>query len=234
MTTLGKSPVFFLRYPAVPAYNAWEMKNYVLYAAVALFGVLCLAHSVSLYAESDGLTWTIVQFGGLGLLFLLGAGFFVYDDRSRAPKMISEKRMLKGNEEKLSLTFDELRNRFRLLAARDELIVADKRYLSWNSGSFAQIRIEPLSNGDWICIYWVNADHVLTDATVKKLCAAHGIQAPKSLLVKPQGLAICKAGVLHHYPAFLKGPFRDAFADTVLNDDAAFEAWVKECDDEEV
>lgn len=208
------------------------MKKYLLYTAGALLGVLCMVQSVSLFLAGDSLK-SIAQMAGLGLLLMLGTAFLMYDDRSREPKKVSAKRLLKGNDYKLELPYDTLSRHFRTLAEHDELTVAEKDFLSWNSGAFASVSIEPLGKGDWLGIYRIDADHAMSNTVVKSICAERGIQAPKSVLVKPHGVLLYQDGELHHYPAFLKAEFEDALLSTVLSQGADFDKWVREYGEED-
>lgn len=169
-------------------------------------------------------------FGGI-LLMVMSWGLFYSDKRdniSYRPE-ISKADMLQCAKVECMIPFDQLHANFLRLSKRDDLIVAEKDYLSWNSGSFAEIRVTRLDREKWVCICWSRASWSLPDSVMESICRENGIQMPSDFRkMKPHGLAFYSQGYLNIYPAKLKEDFTDEFCATVLSQGPEFERWVKD------
>lgn len=216
------------------------MKPFLTLLSYLFGGLLSLALCVYLIGE-DARMKEILLSGFGGFILLLGAFVVWYNDRRDGVRYFAKKTRTKilwtkGNTWERTLPFEELRRNFHTLKKHDENTIADKNFLSWNSGSFAEIRIEKVAgtpDDTWLCIYWCRADYCMSKTTLSKLCNKHGLEAPSTLFVKPHGLMIYQNGKLNHYPAANAAEVQETFLKTVLSSGEAFTAWVKEYGEEE-
>lgn len=131
------------------------------------------------------------------------------------------------------LPFALLADNFRRLAAVDDMTVAETDYLSWKEDSRGEIRINKITDTDWICLFWVRGDAHMTDARLRKICLAESVELPASFLkMKAHGLAVYRDGQLSVFPAPHFEDFQDAFLDTVLQLGEAFSAWLEDLADD--
>ena len=104
-----------------------------------------------------------------------------------------------------------------------------KDYLSWNSGSFAEIRIQKIDADAWIALFWLRADWSLTDRQLEGICRRESVEVPAHFRkMQAHGAAVYKQGILSLYPGTHKADFEDAFLTSVLQDAQAFNAWLAE------
>jgi len=164
---------------------------------------------------------------------LLSWAFFYQDKRDkiqyRPKQKISKADLLKGARVNCIIPFEQLRANFIMLSKLDDKIVAENDYLSWNSGSFAEIRVTRLNNGNWVCLFWERASWIMTDSIMESICESNDIQMPSEFhKMKPHGLAIYAQGNFQIYPSILKEEFVEKFGGTVLSQGSEFERWVKD------
>lgn len=212
------------------------MKRLLENIAYALGGLVLLAAAVAYFfwQGADRLFAFLIV---AGVLLLMGAwGVFAADKRDGVTYFKSTKKpnWRKGESLTTELPFDSLRKNFLTMIRHDaDAVVADKDYLSWNSGSFADIRLERRGQQDWVGLFWVNAEHGMADVTMRKLCETHGLAMPDSFRrMKPHGLVFYTSGTLTLYPATLAEEFKADFLDTVLSQGRDFDRWVQEYDEE--
>lgn len=131
------------------------------------------------------------------------------------------------------LPFTMLADNFRRLAAVDDMTVAETDYLSWKEDSRGEIRINKITDTDWICLFWVRGDVFMTDAQLRKICAAEGVALPPTFLkMKAHGMAIYRGTELRVFPAPHYAAFQESFSDTVLQGREAFAAWLEDRDED--
>ena len=206
------------------------MKRILSDLSYGIIGLLLLAGGIvwlCLYGGS--MQAAIVLFIGIFLMFASGA--LIYRDiMQRSPEQTIEKEdLLKCANVECSIPFEQIHANFVRLSKLDDLIVAENDYLSWNSGSFAEIRVSRLDHENWICIYWERASWVMTDSIMESICKSNDIQMPPDFRnMKPHGIAIYSQGNLQIYPAIQKDEFVGDFLETVLSQGAEFEQWVKD------
>ena len=209
------------------------MKRLLSNVAYGLAGVLLLVVGVLLVCNR-GIDKTAV-FAVLGgcLLLLMSWAFFWQDKKEKVQyftgKRTSSTALRKGVKMALDLPFERLHSQFQSIAEHDEVAVAENGYLSWNSGSFAEIRIVSCGAENWLGVFWVRATRGMSNAVLKSICTANGMALPESLCgMKPHGIVIYNAGVLQVYPASLEEDFKEAFLSTVLSGADEFQKWVSE------
>lgn len=174
----------------------------------------------------------------IGAAFVAGCVFMIRQDVkngalfSKARKKTKEQ-WRRAARSKQDLPFAVLAENFARLVKCDDLAVAEPDFLSWNSGSYGDIRIYKMSDTDWLAIFWVCGSVTLSDSRMLKICQAEGVELPATCLkMKPNGLAIFRESTLSIFPAPLKTDFEDAFLDTVLQPSPAFSRWLEEyCED---
>jgi hypothetical protein len=107
--------------------------------------------------------------------------------------------------------------------------VAEKEYLSWNSGSFEDIRIRKIDAEAWMALFWGRSDWTLTDRQVEGICRRESVEMPSHFRkMQAHGVAVYRQGILSLYPAVHKEQFEDAFLTSVLQPKDAFNAWLDE------
>lgn len=127
------------------------------------------------------------------------------------------------------LPFDLLAGNFKALAEATDEAVAEKEYLSWNSGSFGDIRIQLLEGESWIALFWVSSDWSLTDRQVEGICRRESVEMPSHFRkMQAHGVAVYQQGILSLYSAVHKEQFETAFLTSVLQPKDAFNAWLDE------
>lgn len=211
------------------------MKALLTLLSCLLGGLLSLTLCVYLIC-TDARMKEIIASGVFGFFLLFVTYSLWWCDRRDGVRYFEKKTKgkilwTKGNTWDCALPFEVLHRNFRTLKKYDENTIADKDFLSWNSGSFAEIRIEKVESAPcdtWLGIYWCRANRSMSKSTLTKLCAKHGLEAPSTLFVKPHGLLIYQDGKLNQYPAVNAEEVREAFLETVLSRDENFTAWIKE------
>ena len=170
----------------------------------------------------------------LGPTLMLGSVWLLRRDgkaelkRSRNASK-QKKEWSKAARIRTALPFDELAVNFKELSKTTEETVAEKSYLSWNSGSFGDIRIQQLDAEAWIALFWVRSDWTLTDRQVEGICRRESVEMPAHFRkMQSHGVAVYQQGVLSLYPAVHKEEFEDAFLTSVLQPRDAFKPWLEE------
>lgn len=204
--------------------------EYLLYGAA---GVLMLLGAGYWFIES-GFDFRQVLLLILGFAFAAMTIFLLRRDakdalkRSRKAAAI-KKQWNKPARLKADLPFEMLAANFTALAQKTEEAEAEENTLSWNSGSFADIRILKLNEGHWMALFWLRSDNTLTDKQLASICHRERIDFPASFRKnKAHGVAIFQQGCLSLYPATLKEDFEDAFLTTVLQAPTPFSHWLVE------
>ena len=133
----------------------------------------------------------------------------------------------------MELPFELLTGNFKALAKSTDEAVAEKGYLSWNSGSFADIRIQKINAEAWIALFWVRSDWALTDRQVEGICRRESVEMPEHFRkMQAHGVAVYQQSRLSLYPAVHRAEFEVAFLTTVLQKTEAFKAWLTEYTEE--
>lgn len=211
------------------------MKRFISDLAYGIIGLLLLAGGIvwlCLYGGNKLAVFSLFS----GIFLMLAYGTLIYQDiKQRCPEQTIEKEdLLKCANVECSIPFEQIHANFVTLSKLDDLIVAENDYLSWNSGSFAEIRVSRLDHENWICIYWERASWVMTDSVMESICKSNDIQMPPDFRnMKPHGIAIYSQGNLQIYPVIQKDEFVGDFLETVLSQGAEFEQWVKAYYEEE-
>ena len=134
---------------------------------------------------------------------------------------------------RMELPFDMLAGNFKALAKASDEAVAEKEYLSWNSGSFGDIRIQKIDAEAWIAVFWVRSDWALTDRQVEGICRRESVEFPAHFRkMQAHGVAVYRQGILALYPGVLKADFEDVFLTSVLQNMEDFNAWLIEYTEE--
>lgn len=207
------------------------MKRFLYNLAHGVAGLLLIVGCV-VWSCYHGISGRVVMCAFAGILLMVMSWALFYSDKrdniSYRPE-ISKADMLQCAKVECMIPFDRLHAHFLRLSKLDDLIVAEKDYLSWNSGSFAQIRVSRLDHENWVCIYWERASWVMTDSVMESICKSNDIQMPPDFRnMKPHGLAFYSQGNLQIYPAIQKDEFAGDFLETVLSQGSEFEQWVKD------
>lgn len=214
------------------------MKRILSDLTYGIVGLLLLAGGIvllCLYGGSKLAAFSLFS----GIFLMLASGALLYQDKKdkmqHCPEQTIEKEdLLKCANVECSIPFEQIHANFVTLSKLDDAIVAENDYLSWNSGSFAEIRVSRLDHENWICIYWERASWVMTDSVMESICKSNDIQMPPDFRdMKPHGLAIYSQGNLQIYPAIQKDEFAGDFLETVLSQGSEFEQWVKDYYEEE-
>ncbi len=214
------------------------MKRSIINLAYGVVGLLLLIGGIVLLClhESSKLA---AFFSVSGSVLMLCSWTFFYQDKrdkiqQRPEQIILKEDLLKCANVECAIPFEHIRANFIKLSKLDDAIVAENEYLSWNSGSFAEIRVTRLNNGNWVCLYWERASWIMPDSVMESICESNNIQMPSGFhKMEPHGIAIYSQGNLQIYPAILKAEFMERFLETVLSQGAEFERWVKEYYEEE-
>ena len=170
----------------------------------------------------------------LGLAFVAASVYLLWrdgkDELKRSRNASKEKKeWSKVARIRIALPFDELTVNFKALAKATDEAVAEESYLSWNSGSFGDIRIQQLDAEGWIALFWVRSDWTLTDRQVEGICRRESVEMPSHFRkMQAHGVAVYRQGILSLYPAVHKEQFEDAFLTSVLQPKDAFNAWLDE------
>jgi hypothetical protein len=170
----------------------------------------------------------------LGLAFVAASVFLLWrdgkDELKRSRNASKEKKeWSKVARIRIALPFDELAVNFKELSKTTEEAVAEESYLSWNSGSFGDIRIQQLDAEAWMALFWVRSDWTLTDRQVEGICRRESVEMPSHFRkMQAHGVAVYRQGILSLYPAVHKEQLEDAFLTTVLQQSAAFKEWLDE------
>lgn len=211
------------------------MKRILSDLSYGIIGLLLLAGGIvwlCLYGGNKLAVFSLIS----GIFLMLASGALIYRDiMQRSPEQTIEKEdLLKCANVEYSIPFEQIHANFVTLSKLDDAIVAENDYLSWNSGSFAEIRVSRLDHENWICIYWERASWVMTDSIMESICKSNDIQMPPDFRnMKPHGIAIYSQGNLQIYPAIQRDEFVGDFLETVLSQGAEFEQWVKDYYEEE-
>lgn len=209
------------------------MKRSILNLTYGIVGLLLLVGSIvllCLYGSSKLVAFSSVSGS---VLMLLSWAFFYQDKKDKMQhcpeQTILKKDLLKCVNVECAIPFERILTNFVTLSKLDDTIVAENDYLSWNSGSFAEIRVSRLNNENWVCIYWERASWMMTDSIMESIFKSNDIQMPLGFRkMKPHGIAIYSQGNLQIYPSILKDEFAGDFLETVLSQGDEFEQWVKD------
>lgn len=211
------------------AVNEWKQNAGFALAGVALAALGCWG---MFNGQRDAKMVGLVV---LGLLVATGATWLVSLDM-REILSIRKARAKMGNPARimLEMPYHELAARFQALARVDELTFVERDCLSWNSQSFAIIRIRRESETDWMALYWVRANWHYTDTQLRQVCKSAGQELPAEFKKsKAHGLIIYSKGVFSIYPEPHKEQVQDAFMDNIfLPTREAFMAWLTEYGEE--
>ena len=201
-----------------------------------LYGLAGLALAVGgcwWYAAS-GFDFRQVLMLILGLAFVAASVCLLWrdgkDELKRSRNASKEKKeWSKVARIRIALPFDELADNFKALAKATDEAVAEKEYLSWNSGSFGDIRIWKIDAEGWIALFWVRSDWTLTDRQVEGICRRESVEMTSHFRkMQAHGVAVYRQGILSLYPAVHKEQFEDAFLTSVLQPKDAFKSWLDE------
>ena len=208
--------------------------EYLLYGAV---GLALTVGACWWFAES-GFDFRQVLMFILGPTFMLASVWLLRRDGKaelkRSRKASKEKKeWSKAAHIETALPFDLLAGNFKALAKATDEAAAEKAYLSWNSGSFADIRIQKLDGETWIALFWLRSDWTLTDRQVEGIGRRESVEMPASCRkMQAHGVAVYQQGILTLYPSVHKADFEDAFLTTVLQKPDDFKAWLVEYTEE--
>lgn len=209
------------------------MKCSILNLTYGVVGLLLLIGGIvllCLHGSSKLVAFSLVS----GCVLMLYSWAFFYQKKHCSGQTILKAELLKSANVECTIPFERIRANFVTLSNLDDTIVAENDYLSWNSGSFAEIRVSRLNNEDWVCIYWERASWIMADSVMESICESNNIQMPQGFRkMKPHGIAIYSQGNLQIYPAMLKDEFTGDFLETVLSQGIEFERWVKDYYEEE-
>lgn len=201
-----------------------------------MYGVcgLALAVGACWWYSASGFDFRQVFMLVLGLAFVATSVFLLHRDgkaelkRSRNASK-EKKEWSKAARIRTALPFDELAVNFKELSKTTEETVAEKSYLSWNSGSFGDIRIQQLDAEAWIALFWLRSDWALTDRQVEGICRRESVEMPAHFRkMQAHGVAVYRQGILTLYPSVHKEEFEDAFLTSVLQPRDAFNTWLEE------
>ena len=145
--------------------------EYLLYGLVGL----ALAVGGCWWYAASGFDFRQVLMLILGLTFVAASVCLLWrdgkDELKRSRNASKEKKeWSKVARIRIALPFDELTVNFKALAKATDEAVAEKGYLSWNSGSFGDIRIQKIDAESWMALFWVRSDWTLTDRQVEGIC----------------------------------------------------------------
>ena len=202
--------------------------EYLLYGAV---GIALTLGACCWFAES-GFDFRQVLMLILGPTLMLGSVWLLRRDGKAELKR--SRNVTKGKKEwsraariRTELPFDMLAGNFKALAKATDEAVAEKEYLSWNSGSFGDIRIQKIDAEAWIAVFWVRSDWTLTDRQVEGICRRESVEFPAHFRkMQAHGVAVYRQGILALYPGVHKADFEETFLATVLQNAGAFNAWL--------
>ena len=208
--------------------------EYLLYGAV---GIALTLGACWWFAES-GFDFRQVLMLILGPTFILASVWLLRRDGKAELKR--SRNATKGKKEwrraariRMELPFDMLAGNFKALAKATDEAVAEKEYLSWNSGSFGDIRIQKIDAEAWIAVFWVRSDWALTDRQVEGICRRESVEFPAHFRkMQAHGVAVYRQGILTLYPGVLKADFEDVFLTSVLQNMEDFNAWLIEYTEE--
>lgn len=214
------------------------MKRSAINLTYGIVGLMLLVGSIVLLCIHGGSKLVAFSSVSGSVLMLYSWAFFYQDKRDkiqqRPEQTISKADLLKCANVECAIPFERIHANFIKLSKLDDTIVAENDYLSWNSGSFAEIRVARLNNENWVSIYWERASWMMPDSVMESICELNNIQMPSGFhKMEPHGIAIYSQGNLQIYPAMLKEEFMEGFLETVLSQGAEFERWVKEYYEEE-
>lgn len=208
--------------------------EYLLYGAV---GLALTVGACWWFAES-GFDFRQVLMFILGPTLMLASVWLLRRDgkaelkRSRNAGK-EKKEWSKSARIRTELPFDMLAGNFKALAKATDEAVAEKEYLSWNSGSFGDIRIQKIDTEAWIALCWVQSDWSLMDRQVEGICRRESVEMPEHFRkMQAHGVAVYQQGRLSLYPAVHRAEFEVAFLTTVLQKTEAFKAWLTEYTEE--
>lgn len=209
-------------------------------AEYLLYGAVGLAFTVGAcwwFAES-GFDFRQVLMFILGPTLMLASVWLLRRDgkaelkRSRNAGK-EKKEWSKSARIRTELPFDMLAGNFKALAKATDEAVAEKEYLSWNSGSFGDIRIQQLEGESWMALFWVRSDWSLSDRQVEGICRREAMAFPAHFRkMQPHGVAVYQQGILTLYPSVHKADFEDSFLTTVLQEPDDCMAWLIEYTEE--
>ena len=204
--------------------------EYLLYGAVGL----ALTVGACWWFAASGFDFRQVLMLILGPTLMLASVWLLRRDgkaelkRSRNAGK-EKKEWSKSARIRTELPFDMLAGNFKALAKATDEAVAEEEYLSWNSGSFGDIRIQKIDTEAWIALFWVQSDWSLTDRQVEGICRRESVEMPSHFRkMQAHGVAVYRQGVLSLYPAVHKEQFEDAFLTSVLQPKEAFKSWLDE------
>lgn len=208
--------------------------EYLLYGAV---GAALTLGACWWFAES-GFDFRQVLMLILGPTLMLASVWLLRRDGKAELKR--SRNVTKGKKEwsraariRMELPFDMLAGNFKALAKATDEAVAEKEYLSWNSGSFGDIRIQKIDAEAWIAVFWVRSDWALTDRQVEGICRRESVEFPAHFRkMQAHGVAVYRQGILALYPGVHKADFEDVFLTSVLQNMEDFNAWLIEYTEE--
>lgn len=199
-------------------------------------GVGVLLALLGVYFCRESCDFKSVALMVIGVAVMVGFAWLAYGELKRELRKAKGKKKQAWNKAarlEVELPFEVLEENFRELAKGDELALVQAEYLSWNSASAGEIRIEKQGESDWIALYWVRADWSLTDKQLVAICAAEQVALPAGFRkMAAHGIAICRQGRVSVYPAAYRADFEAAFCETVLQPPAAFRQWLADYLDE--
>ena len=204
--------------------------EYLLYGAVGLALTVgaCWWFAASGFDFRQGLMLILGPTLMLASVWLLRRDGKAELKRSRSAGK-EKKEWSKSARIRTELPFDMLAGNFKALAKATDEAVAEKEYLSWNSGSFGDIRIQKIDTEAWIALFWVQSDWSLTDRQVEGICRRESVDFPAHFRkMQAHGVAVYRQGILSLYPAVHKEEFEDAFHTTVLQKPERFKNWLDE------
>lgn len=208
--------------------------EYLLYG---LCGLGLVLGAVYWFAES-GFDFRQLLMLVVGAALVVGTVFLLKrdaaDELKRGKKASQQKQQWnKAASLQAELPFGLLAGNFRELDKKTDEVVVEPSYLSWNSGSAADIRIEKMGETDWVGLFWVRSNWHYTDARLAKICQTEGIDLPAGFRkMQAHGLVVYKQGQLSIYPASHREQFEDAFCTTLLQPAEGFRQWLAEYTEE--
>ena len=202
--------------------------EYLLYGAVGL----ALTVGACLWFAASGFDFRQVLMFILGPTLMLASVWLLRrdgkDELKRSRNAGKEKKeWSRAARIRTELPFEMLAGNFKALDKATDEAVVEKEYLSWNSGSFGDIRIQKIDTEAWIALFWVKSDWSLTDRQVEGICRRESVAFPAHFRkMQAHGVAVYQQGILTLYPSVHKTDFEETFLATVLQNAEAFNAWL--------
>lgn len=125
------------------------MNRFILDLVYGVVGLLLFVGGIVLLCLQGG-SKPVVFFLVSGSILMLVSWALLYQDKKdkilhRPERTILKSDLLKCANIECSIPFEQIYANFLRLSKSDDMIVAENDYLSWNSGSFAEIRISRLN-----------------------------------------------------------------------------------------